>query len=236
MPRQPSNSISPNSDDAANDMVDQVVARVLAAMQEQSNGQSQGSNQASPRVDEVKEQARQSAGGVVETVQQQAASRLDRQKEHAVDELMRVAGSVRQMGEQLKQPEQGAVSQYVAQYGDAAADQLQNFSSYLKGHDVKQLVHEVESFARREPVLFTGSAFLLGVLGARFLKSKPASEQRISAAPQYATPHYIAPSLASPEKSSSTDDSLRADSASDDATATADEDITAEAEVAASPS
>jgi hypothetical protein len=33
------------------------------------------------------------------------------------------------------------------------------------------MVRNVEDFARRQPALFIGGAFMLGLLGARFLKS-----------------------------------------------------------------
>ncbi len=165
MPEQISSSGQP--DDAMNDMVAQVAARVIAAMREEA-GAGNGTNQAPPslpRPGEVAAEARLKASGVVGAVQQQAVSRLDKQKEHAADELASVAGTVRQMGDQLKQPEHGAVAQYAAHYGDVAADQLQQISGYLRQHDAKQLVSEVESFARREPVLFTGGAFVLGLIG-----------------------------------------------------------------------
>jgi hypothetical protein len=64
-----------------------------------------------------------------------------------------------------------------------AADQLQQVAGYLREHDVKQLVREVESFARREPVLFAGGTFLLGLIGARFLKSKPVQEETTTVPP-----------------------------------------------------
>lgn len=173
MPEQISSSGQP--DEAMNDMVAQVAARVIAAMREEAPTvpPATPAPPSPPSASEMADQARQTASGVVGAVQQQAVSRLDKQKEHAAEELASVAGTVRQMGDQLKQPEHGAVAQYAAHYGDVAADQLQQISGYLRQHDVKQLVHEVESFARREPLLFSGGAFVLGLMGARFLKSKP---------------------------------------------------------------
>ena len=166
-------------DDATNDLVAQITARVVAAMREEGGATKSAAPSPPnpptpmPSPSEMADQARQTASGVVGAVQQQAVSRLDKQKEHAAEELASVAGTVREMGEQLKQPEHGAVAQYAAHYGDVAADQLQQVSAYLRQHDVKQLVREVENFARREPLLFSGGAFVLGLIGARFLKSKP---------------------------------------------------------------
>ena len=132
----------------------------------------------------VIEQAKQKTGQVVEQVQQQAATRLDRQKENAVTGLSRVADTVRQMGQNLRgQEQQGAIAEYAAQYGERAAEQIERFTDYLREHDVNQLVGEVEDFARRQPVIFIGGAFLLGFAGARFLKSSSPARDVTGGAP-----------------------------------------------------
>jgi hypothetical protein len=116
---------------------------------------------------------------VVGQVQEQATTRLDRQKETAATGLSSVADAVRQVGQNLRGQgeEQGAIVQYAAQYGDKAADQIERLTDYLRRNDATQLVREVEGFARRQPALFLGGAFLLGLAGARFLKSsRPAPE------------------------------------------------------------
>lgn len=213
MPKQNSGSSPSQTDDASNDMVDQVVARVLAAMQDQKGD----TGQAQHKVEEAAQQARQKASGVVEMAQQQAASRIDRQKEQAVDELTSVADTLRQMGDQLKQPEHGAVAQYAAQYGDIAADQIESLSTYLRAHDAPQLVREVESFARREPVLFLSSAFLLGLVGARFLKSKPVSGGAIAAPAGAAAPLALPMPALNPTSESSQPNEVSANAMATDA-------------------
>ena len=132
----------------------------------------------------VIEQANQTTGQVVEQVQQQATSRLDRQKENAITGLSSVADAVRQLGQNLRgQEQQGAIAEYAAQYGERAAEQIERFTDYLREHDVNQLVGEVEDFARRQPVLFIGGAFLLGFAGARFLKSSSPARDVTGGAP-----------------------------------------------------
>ena len=42
---------------------------------------------------------------------------------------------------------------------------------YLRGKDFDRMVDDLEGFARRQPALFLGGAFMLGLLAARFLKS-----------------------------------------------------------------
>ena len=45
----------------------------------------------------------------------------------------------------------------------------------MREKDVRQLVGEVQDFARRQPTLFFGGAVLLGFAALRFLKSAPPS-------------------------------------------------------------
>ena len=111
-------------------------------------------------------------GQVKDQVQEQAGSAIDRTKAQAADELQRVAGAVRQLGDQLgNQQGQGPIGQYAAQYGQKAADGLERLTNYLRQNDTKALVSEIGNLGRRQPALLIGGAFLLGLAGARFLKS-----------------------------------------------------------------
>ena len=126
---------------------------------------------------ELLQQAKQTTSEVVDQVQQQAGSRITRQKDEAADEIQKVAGAVRQLGDQLGGQDQGPIAHYAAEYGKKAADGLERLTNYLRDNDPKALVNELENLGRRQPVLLIGGAFLLGLAGARFLKSsRPATE------------------------------------------------------------
>jgi len=122
---------------------------------------------------EVVDQAKQTAGEVAGRVREQATSQLDTRKDQTADTLGSVAQALRQTGDQLNQQDQGAV----AQYADQAAQQIERLSTYLRNRNVGDLVGEVERFARRQPAIFLGGAFALGLLGARFLKSSSQQAQ-----------------------------------------------------------
>ncbi|MDQ6618306.1 MAG: hypothetical protein M3Z31_01165 [Pseudomonadota bacterium] len=114
------------------------------------------------------------AKDTISNVASQAGSKvttqLDGQRDKAAEGLGTVAQALRQTSDQLKQQNDGpgaAVHQYVA----SAADQMDRLSGYLRSTNVNEMVGNVGQFARRQPALFIGSAFLLGLLGARFLKS-----------------------------------------------------------------
>src|SRR5829696_8789359 len=135
--------------------------------------QGAGGATAAPPQGGIVDQAKQTTGQIVGQVKEQAATRLDRQKEAAAAGLSSVADAVRQVGQNLRGRGEGQspVVQYAAQYGDKAAEQIERLTEYLRRNDARQLVREVEGFARRQPALFLGGAFLLGLAGARFLKS-----------------------------------------------------------------
>lgn len=119
--------------------------------------------QAGEVASQVKDQAAQIKDQVAET----ATSKLDERKDMATSGLDNVAQVVRKTGDELRSHDQAMVAGYI----DQAAEQLDRATQYLRNRDVRELVSDVESFARREPTLFIGGAFALGLLAARFLKS-----------------------------------------------------------------
>jgi len=133
------------------------------------------------RTGEVKEQLQEKASAVVSRVQEQAQSQIAMQKEKAVSTLGSVAGALRQTSQTLRSQDQAPF----AQFADKAAEQIDQLTSYLQTHEPGQMMTEVERFARRQPALFIGGAFVLGLLGARFLKSSAESQQREMYGNQY---------------------------------------------------
>ena len=110
--------------------------------------------------------AKNKAKELVGNARDVAEQRLDTKKTQAADTLSGVARSLRSSTEQLYGAEAGA-GQYVRQ----AADQVDRLAGFLQHRDVGEMMDQAEDFARRQPVLFIGAAFALGVAGAQFLKS-----------------------------------------------------------------
>jgi hypothetical protein len=99
---------------------------------------------------------------------------LDHAKETLSAELTarkdRTAGEIESVAEGLR-------SSTDADYIGKAASQVDRFAQYLKGVRVDDLMNDVDRLARREPVLFLGGAFAVGLLVSRFFK---ASEHGVS--------------------------------------------------------
>lgn len=124
-------------------------------------------DQAQQAAGQVADQAQQMAGQVMDTAKTQTTNRLSMGKDQIAGTAGAVAEALRQSSQGLRDQDQGAVAGYVEQ----AADRLDGAADYLRQRDVPQLVDEVEGFARRQPALFLGAAFGLGILAARFIKS-----------------------------------------------------------------
>jgi hypothetical protein len=123
-------------------------------------------------VSQVKETGGKVASEALGTVKEKATTKIDEQRTHLAQGLGSVANTIRQVGETLKDSGgDNQIASLTAQYGDTLARQVEQFSGYLDKHNISDLMRDVESFARRNPAYFIGGAFLLGLLGARFLKS-----------------------------------------------------------------
>jgi len=104
---------------------------------------------------------------LMNTVKQRATAGLDTQKTRATDGLSVISSAVRQTTDNLRKEQHDTLAQYV----DRAADQLDRFSTALREKDLDQLLHDAQQLARRQPALFIGGSFAVGLLAARFLKS-----------------------------------------------------------------
>lgn len=126
---------------------------------------------APPQPPPVLQQIPQQAGRLLDQVRDQMKSRASGQKEQATGGLATIAQALRQTGQQLQEQSQTTVGQFA----DRAAEPVETLAGYLRDRNVDQLIGEAEGFARRQPALFLGGAFVLGLLSARFLKSSAPS-------------------------------------------------------------
>jgi len=116
-------------------------------------------------------QAKEAASNMFDQARDQAASRADQQRQTIASGFQTVAQALRSMGDNLRGSEQTPVTQYASEMGHAMGSQVERLGNYLQDRDVRQILTDTESFARRSPAVFLGGAFLLGLAASRFLKS-----------------------------------------------------------------
>src|SRR5215213_4257934 len=118
------------------------------------------------------DQAKSTAGQAFGAATKRATEVLDEQKGTVAGGLTTVADSIKQVGENLTTAEEpNKITETAAKYTNSLAEQIENLSGYFERKDVRDMVRDVETFARRYPAYFIGGAVALGFLAARFLKS-----------------------------------------------------------------
>lgn len=125
-------------------------------------------DQTKNQLQDMAQQAKETAGNLVGQARTQVKTQLTSQKDKAAESLGGVAEAIRNTGTQLNEQEQPAP---VGRYVNQAADVIENVAQYLRTKDVDEMFGQVEDLARRQPAVFIGAAFALGFIAARFLKS-----------------------------------------------------------------
>ena len=118
------------------------------------------------------EHAKDKASDSYEAVATKAKSAVNDQKHQFSTGLKSVADSFRQMGGQLRNvPESNRLTEMTSDFTGKAAGTIDYVANYFERKDPREMLRDVEGFARRNPAIFFGAAFGLGLLAARFLKS-----------------------------------------------------------------
>jgi ElaB/YqjD/DUF883 family membrane-anchored ribosome-binding protein len=111
--------------------------------------------------------------GIAGKVRERATAQLSTQKDRASDGLGTIAQAVRQTTDRLRSEQHETLAGYVEQ----AAEQIERLSNGLREKPVGELLQDAQQFARRQPALFIGGSFAVGLLAARFLKSSGEGER-----------------------------------------------------------
>ena len=115
---------------------------------------------------EAGERAGESVGQLAERATDLGFTQADRGKEQAAQGISQVAQSLRRVSSEMEGQQPA-----IADAGRTAAEQADRLATYLQQTDAREIVRTVEDAARRQPIIFMGGAFLLGLAAARFLKA-----------------------------------------------------------------
>lgn len=126
----------------------------------------EAAEQAGQKINEATSVAKEQAKRAASQVTDQAKSTVDTRMSEVAHEVDSVADAVRQTTYEI-----GGDSQTVARYGERIAEQLDTVSSYLNEKGVEDVLSDLQEFARRQPAVFLGGAFMLGMVVGRFMRS-----------------------------------------------------------------
>ena len=128
-------------------------------------GSPAGTGQPSPLA-EAGQQVGDSVGQLAERATGIGLMQADKGRTVAADGVGRVAESIRRVSLDM-QAEQPAI----ASAAQTAADQAERVAAYLRTTNAREILTTVENAARRQPLLFLGGAFVLGVAASRVFKA-----------------------------------------------------------------
>lgn len=117
------------------------------------------------------DKARQKASQLADKARRQASTQVSDQKQRVTESLSGISSALHQTSQNLRESNQDMIAGLM----DNAAEYVEHLTDYLNNRSVGDLLDEAQRLARREPALFIGGAFVIGLLGARFLKSTSSS-------------------------------------------------------------
>jgi len=141
-------------------------------------------------VRQAADQAREVVGQAMDMAQQQASDQVGSQLSRVSGSLTALSQAVDMAGDELRRRNEPMLAGAV----DQAGQQVEQVAEYLRGSSLEQLVADTESLARRQPTLFLGGAFALGLLAARFLKASRPEPQTSFGGGGYPTARTSTPS------------------------------------------
>lgn len=125
------------------------------------------------------QEAKATAQGVADTVATEAGNYAGQAKDAAADEVKGVASALRTAAEEMRSgsPQERTFSQIAEGLADA--------SDAMRDKDLGEMVGAVTDFAKRNPMVFLGSAALIGFAATRFAKaSSDSTSNRTSSGQQ----------------------------------------------------
>jgi sirohydrochlorin ferrochelatase len=126
------------------------------------------------QIREVKDQVVDQAKNTFQQARERASSSLGESKSQIAEQLGTVADALRRTTEHLRSEDQARI----AGLTETVARQVDQMANYLRTKDAQAMKQDLENLARRQPAVLLGGALVLGLIGARFLKSSERSRER----------------------------------------------------------
>jgi hypothetical protein len=136
------------------------------------------------RGEELVEEGKEMGRDLADRAGEAARSRADEEKDRVSGGMRAVANALRRGSDDLPE-DQRAYGRFL----EGVADRVSGASRYLDERDVSALGRDVKRVARDHSAAFLGGAFVLGMVGARFLKSSP-DQARSGRDSHYGDPLY----------------------------------------------
>jgi hypothetical protein len=115
---------------------------------------------------ELKDRAAETAKELASNAEEKLHDRAEEQKTAGAERVRTIADAIRRAADAM-----GSELPQATSYIRRAATELETFSQTVRRRDVRELVRNVQDFARRNPTLFVGASVVAGIALVRFLKT-----------------------------------------------------------------
>jgi hypothetical protein len=126
------------------------------------------------QIRDVKNQVVDQAKTTFQQARDRAKTSLGESKGQIAEQVGSVAEALRRTTEHLRSENQTRF----AGFTDTLARQVDQVANYLREKDAAAMKNDLENLARRQPALVLGGALVLGLIGARFIKSSERGGER----------------------------------------------------------
>ncbi len=120
--------------------------------------------------EQAKEQAQNIAQTATEQTRNVVSDMTDEVRNQVSDQKSKLAATIREIGDELEQSAQSSQGT-VANLAGEAADRTRQLSTWIDTHEPRDVLAEIEDFARERPVVFVLGAAALGFLVGRVTRS-----------------------------------------------------------------
>ncbi|HEY7073756.1 MAG TPA: hypothetical protein VH418_00240 [Solirubrobacteraceae bacterium] len=135
----------------------------MSSTQADGSATEQARQTAQQGAEQVKDKAREGA----EQARARARDEVDRRSTQAGEQVSATAGAIRQASSHLREQGQDGPARLV----DQAAGHVERAGSWLQESDGDRILHDVEDFARRQPLVVVAGGIAVGFALSRLLKA-----------------------------------------------------------------
>jgi len=166
------------TDQSVDDVVGQTKQALTETAQEtMTTAKSAAQEIASTAQDQMGQAMEQTASQVADTVAQvkeQVGSAFTNQRDWAIAGLNGLAEALREAASNLELQadtgSDGAAMPAIYPVVEELADRIGASANFLQGKEMRELLDDAETLAKRQPMMFAGALLGIGVIGARLLK------------------------------------------------------------------
>jgi len=161
--------------DVARDAQDTLKETAQETLDTAKQAVQQVTEQTQQQVGDVVTQTMDQASHAVSDIKEEATSAYIAQRDRVVESLTALASALKTTSQNLTKDaagstQDGNAAMALGPFVEEAADRISQSANFLRDKDMSGLMREAQTLAKKQPLLFLGAMFGVGIAGARMFK------------------------------------------------------------------